>query len=114
VKSIHTHEQFSVALGEEAVSVLGGIAFKFLNCLRADNPDQSQFDGRNNQFNPADPDEYRNLCCAVLRCCNSLLVSVSSSLLSSYSHVLGLRQFFACNFFFDCCYRNVNSDIITK
>jgi hypothetical protein len=79
VKSIHTHEQFSVALGEEAVSVLCGIAFKFLNCLRADNPDQSQCDGRNNQFNPADPDEFRQLCYAVLKCCNSLLVSVSSS-----------------------------------
>jgi hypothetical protein len=89
VKSIHSHEQFSVALGEEAVSVLGGIAFKFLNCLRADNPDQSQCDGRNNQFDPADPDEYRQLCCAVLKCCNSLLVSVSSSSLSLYFYVLG-------------------------
>lgn len=95
MKSIHTHEEFSVALGEEAVSVLGGIAFKFLNCLRADNPDQSQCDGRNGQFNPADPDEYRQLCCAVLKCCNFLLVSASSSSsLSSYFHVLGLRQYF--------------------
>lgn len=75
MKSIHTHELFSVAFGEEAVSVLAGIAFKFLDCLRADSPDQHQYDGTNGQFNPDTPDEYRSLCSAVLKCCNSLLVS---------------------------------------
>lgn len=68
-----THEQFSVALGEEAVCVLAGIAFNLLKCVRADNLDICLTS--KSQYDPACPDEFRELCKAVLSCCSSLMVS---------------------------------------
>jgi hypothetical protein len=69
---VSTHEQFSVALGEEAVCVLAGIAFNLLKCLRADNLEICITSRE--QYDPAAPDEFRELCKAVLNCCSSLMV----------------------------------------
>lgn len=70
MKSADTHDQFSVALGEEAVTVLAGIAFKLLKGLRADDCQMST----DKQYDPCAPEEFRGLCSAVLKCCSTLLV----------------------------------------
>ena len=74
MKSISTHEQFSVALGEEAVGVLAGIAFKLLNCMRADNNEPST--GSREQHTPGAPESFMALSTSVLKCCGALLVRI--------------------------------------
>ena len=80
-KTASTHEQFSVALGEEAVSVLAGIAFKLLKCIRADDVEICT-DSRD-QYTPSNPDNFRHLSMSVLKCCSSLMVRIFDSSITS-------------------------------
>ena len=54
------------------MGVLAGIAFKLLKCFRADSLEICNESGT--QYDPSAPDEFRQLCSAVLKCCNSLMV----------------------------------------
>ena len=70
-----------MALGEEAVGVLAGIAFKLLKCIRADDIEICT-DGRD-QYTPSNPDSFRQLSMAVLKCCSSLMVRIFDSSITS-------------------------------
>lgn len=76
VKSVSTHEQFSVALGEEAVGVLATILLKLLDCVRSDSVEicSKKGDLKENPYNPNEPDEFRELGSSILRCCDVFMV----------------------------------------
>ena len=99
-KTASTHEQFSVALGEEAVSVLAGIAFKLLKCIRADDVEICT-DSRD-QYTPSNPDNFRHLSMSVLKCCSSLMVRIFDSSISINPSTVPLVIPAACiQFFFE-------------
>jgi hypothetical protein len=77
VKSVSSHEQFSVALGEEAVGVLAGILLKLLDSLRSDSVNICNGKGNlgENSYNPNDPDEFRELGSCIIKCCDVFMVS---------------------------------------
>jgi hypothetical protein len=77
VKSVSSHEEFSVALGEEAVGVLAGILLKLLDSVRSDSLDICNGKGNleENPYNPNEPDEFRELGSCILKCCDVFMVS---------------------------------------